>query len=183
MYVLMDKETMWSFFQKKKIKCPDGSVRFVYRNIDQAFPIHLRDVQSSLSAKLGVDGLAEGAAENKYASDVKALLFHIDETNKSLMLEFRSAYIAYEIHPCANWEKFDSSVREIRSVAQRTAQLKIKVRLMIECMKEGGASKQSTIDMVLREISASHPTISLPSAASSEMASARVLAEELSRRD
>lgn len=89
----------WS--KKRTVKCQDGTERYVYRNIDDIFPIYLKEVKASAKAAASAANDLSGEAAAQYEDKISELLFHIDEYNKSSQTQLRSAYVIYEADPCA----------------------------------------------------------------------------------
>lgn len=171
-------EFISNLFSKHKVKCPDGSVRYVYRNIDKAFPMFLGDIKNEISAGIKNKEFGSANATKKYNSDIRSILIQIDETNQSMMLNFRVAYIGFESNPCQNSEKFNADLDEIRRCGQHNHELKVKVNAIIRYLELGG-NHSKEIETILCEISASYPQIALPSAAALEMREAEKNAGEM----
>jgi hypothetical protein len=53
----------WPFSKTYKIKCPDGTIKTVYRNIDHAFPLFIPGWQADIAADVKAQEL--GAAHLK----------------------------------------------------------------------------------------------------------------------
>ncbi len=91
------------FFSKTFIhKCPDGTIRIIYKNIDHAFPLSIKDQKGTIDGELSLEQVKTGKLKAEYESKITGLLFNINEQNQSLMINFRFAYAAFQADPCGN---------------------------------------------------------------------------------
>src|SRR5436189_4690054 len=90
------------FSKTYKHKCPDGTVRIIHKNMDDAFPLSVMDKKESVNADLASKKLGTAKLKTEYESKIKGLLFNINEQNQSLMINFRFAYAAFQADPCGN---------------------------------------------------------------------------------
>ena len=100
----------WSRFE---VRCSDGP-RFVYRNVDYVFPLYFKDVKRSAAAALQGLKKIRAKVSSRYESDIRGILFTIDEKNRSIQAHFRAAYVVYACAPCKNLEYLEKAVEEIR---------------------------------------------------------------------
>jgi hypothetical protein len=42
----------WPFSKTYRVKCPDGSVKSVYRHVDDAFPLYIQGWQGDFNAEI-----------------------------------------------------------------------------------------------------------------------------------
>jgi hypothetical protein len=127
---------IFSFFSKTwKHKCPDGTVRIIHKNIDAAFPLALRDKQNKFGAELEAQKQASLNLNSEYASKIQGLLYNINEQNHSLMMTLRSAYIAFQTHPCGGDGFFQRQVERVNHEQYRLMELKAQITGLIAIAK------------------------------------------------
>lgn len=102
---------LWKATYKRR--CPDGSVKAVYRNVDEAFPLYIQgwDAKAAVSLESVVGGPVNVGAQ--YATHLQGLLYSLDDLNQSLMMVFRAAYMCFKADPCANEAFFTRQVAEL----------------------------------------------------------------------
>jgi hypothetical protein len=127
------------------LRCPDGTLRTIYTDIDVAFPLFIEGWNAKLAAGLKASDLGTGELKGEYATKIEGLLFGLDELNRSLMMNFRSAYIAYSADPCANSGMLGRQIESIRTEQHRLQLL----RLQIQTLATLAASKQSNHERIM----------------------------------
>ena len=137
------------FFKRFKRKCPDGTVHWVYRNIDDAFPLFVSDKDTSLDSKINIDGIANGEVGAKYASRVKGLLFEMDSANRNIMIDFRGVYSVYQAEPCGNGKFFRVKVSEIIEDHKNLIQLKTKIEGLVSVLIANTVSEDGFLSAYL----------------------------------
>jgi len=131
----------WRWGKTYTVRCPDGSRKTVYRNIDDAFPLFIPGLQRDLSASFGgsakVAGVDKLKAEikNEYVTKVQGLLFAIDELTQSLIVNFRSVYLTYASDPCNMAGFLQRQVEKVIAEQQRLTKHRLNVRVFIELAK------------------------------------------------
>ena len=95
----------WNLFSKTYIvKCRDGSEQCVFKDPNDAFPLHIGRFDLGFAGRIKT-GLMQGAkldAEIHKRAD--ALLVEVHSRNSSLMAEFRAVYVVYKGDPCTHAE-------------------------------------------------------------------------------
>lgn len=121
---------MFNLFSKHyKIKCPDGSVRLIYKNVDDAFPMSLANNKWSANAN-GKDSVGNtGSIAAEASATVKEMLLVFDNVNKNIMLDYRSAYIYLQASPCTNMEEYHREERDIRRRIERAKRFEEVVKI------------------------------------------------------
>lgn len=117
----------WPFFRTRKIKCPDGTIRIVHKDIDDLFPLSISDNTSSLNGGLKIPEGLEANIGADLTKAIKGVLFSIDGNNSSLILDQRAAYTGYATNPC---EKADWYQRQIEDLSTRRHRLQEQERLL-----------------------------------------------------
>ncbi|WP_162799854.1 hypothetical protein [Pedobacter jeongneungensis] len=110
----------WPWSKTRKHRCLDGSVKLIFNNIDDAFPLALKDTNIKIEAEGAVQEAATANLKAEHQSKIQSLLFSITDQNQSLMMTFRSAYIGYTTDPCGDGGFF---TRQIESITQRQYRL------------------------------------------------------------
>jgi len=118
-----------------RVKCPDGTIRDVYKNVDDAFPLFIQGFQADVTAELkAIDGLS-AKAKAAYATKLQGLLYGLDEHNHSLMMNFRAVYVVFQSDPCGSIEFLRRSIEKLCEDQKRLSDLRTKVRALIELAK------------------------------------------------
>jgi hypothetical protein len=138
-----------NWFKRFKRKCPDGTIHWVYRNINDAFPLIVADVDTSFNGKVNVDGVAQTELGTKYASKIKGLLFELDSANQNIMIEFRAVYSVYQSEPCGNAKFFSTKIAEIIEDHKNLRQLKTKIEGLVSILGANSISEKGFVDAFL----------------------------------
>lgn len=117
----------WPFFRTRKIRCPDGTVRIVHKDIDDLFPLSISDHAVKADGGLKIPESLEANIGAELAKAIKGVLFSIDGNNNSLILDQRAAYTGYAASPC---EKADWYQRQIQDLSTRRHRLQEQERLL-----------------------------------------------------
>ncbi len=143
----------WPFGKTYSQRCPDGSIKTVYRNIDDAFPLFIPGWQGDVTAGAGASAAAAGLGDVKaevkgaYASKVQAVVFAIDELTQTVMINFRSVYLAFATDPCANSDFLRREIEKLVAEQQRIARLRIQAKALIELAR---AQPDQTVEILWR---------------------------------
>jgi hypothetical protein len=149
----------------------------VYRNVDEAFPLYVRDHEKSVSASIR-DATGFGAETDiAFKNQIGTVLFSLDELNSSTMMDFRAAYIAYSNDPCNNGEFFNREIVRIREGRNYLQELKMKIAGVITSLSAGGEA--SGAGRILHEVLTSLKLEPLADVAAQEIEDARDAAELL----
>lgn len=89
------------------IKCPDGTTRIIYKNVDKAFPLCIPGWQGKMGATIEAVKGEPANLNAEYQTQIQGLLYSLDELNQSLMMTFRAAYVSYQSNPCQNTASFN----------------------------------------------------------------------------
>jgi hypothetical protein len=114
------------------VKCPDGTTRIIYKNIDKAFPLHIPGWDGKINASIEAIKGSPANLAAEYQSKIQGLLFSLDELNQNLMLEFRTVYISFQSNPCKNSDSFERQVEKMIHEQTRLTQLRIQIRGLTE---------------------------------------------------
>jgi hypothetical protein len=169
------------FKKTRTLRCPDGTTRTIYKNVNDAFPLYIPGWQGDMSANAAASSaqlpLDKAAAELKgsYASKVQGLLIGIDELTQALMLNFRTVYVVYEANPCANSEFLAIEVRKLVAEQQRLSKLRIQVRALIDIVKSR-PSETVAILTLFKDVAGNVGGVMVADVATLEIREARELA-------
>ncbi len=123
------------FSKTYKVRCPDGSVKTVYKNVDDAFPLHVPGWKANLSATGKFIDKVDANVKAEYSTAIHGLLFALDEFNKGLMITFRGAYVVYQNDPYKYADFFEREVAKILEDQRHLRILKIQIDGLIELAK------------------------------------------------
>lgn len=97
----------------KRVDCPDGTFRFVYKSLDYAFKIELQDWSAGVDTQLKNLQLQTLEARLELQKHISGLLIEFDEINRSLYVDFRGLYSAYTNNPCDLDKWYAEEVRKL----------------------------------------------------------------------
>ncbi|WP_188416320.1 hypothetical protein [Mucilaginibacter galii] len=92
----------WPGAKSYTFKCPDGTTRTIYKDINEAFPLAIRDAKSKIDSDIKAEKLAAAKISVDYQTKVSNILYRLSDENESLMLNFRTTYLAFISDPCGN---------------------------------------------------------------------------------
>ena len=131
----------WPFSKMRRIRCPDGSERTVFKNPDDAFPLLAKDWSASVKATTETLKELQVSLALELQQSIAGLLVQIDEANRTMQLNFRAVYVVYLIDPCRQLAWLKRRVKEIienESVLRRTRMEIAKIK----CLMDLGYDKQ-----------------------------------------
>ena len=178
----------WIFGKTYRHKCPDGSNRIIYRNIDDAFPLYIKTAKTSVNLDGGVSaeslgvGGAKGHIGTNFENQIEGLLYSINELNNSCMIHFRTIYATYATSPCKNDDFLQRNVTKVIDDQHRVSRLQIQARLLIELVRshpENTVEILTAIKELAGEVGGKQSTV----AANIEIREVRQLADEWTKRN
>ena len=92
----------WPFGKIKKIKCPDGTERLVYKDPEDAFPFFAKDWSTKFDSMLKATQEIQGKLGASCESNINGFFTQLDQANRSIQIHFRAIYVLYTVNPCAN---------------------------------------------------------------------------------
>jgi hypothetical protein len=107
------------FFKTRKVICLDGTERFVYKDIDDVFPLSVSDRSKKLNSDVKIPDTVDAKFAVEISQAIKSLMFTIDENNGSLVLEQRGAYSVYAANPCEAYERYGRHIEDLSHRRQR----------------------------------------------------------------
>jgi len=112
-------------------KCPDGTVRIIHKNLDEAFPLSVKDKKGTTNVDIAAQKLGSAKLKTEYETKIRGLLFSINEQNQSLMINFRFAYAAFQADPCNNNGFITRQAEHFSQGQQRLMELKTQITGLI----------------------------------------------------
>lgn len=171
----------WFWSKTHQVRCKDGSVRLIHKNIDHALPLSISNSQTDLSANLkGLEQL-KGAAKAKYEKKIQGLLYSLNEQNQSLMMSFRSIYIAFQSNPCENDGFLKRETEKLLDEQGKLSDLKIKINALI-ALASTAPNNIIEINNLFGIIASTLGGAAIAPAASAEIADTRAEAKRLLER-
>lgn len=138
-----------NWIKRFKRKCPDGTIHWVYRNINDAFPLIVVDKDTSFNSKVNVEGVGQTELGTKYVSKIKGLLFELDSANQNIMIEFRAVYSVYQGEPCGNAKFYSTKISEIIEDHKNLRQLKTKIEGLVSILSTNNISESGFVNAFL----------------------------------
>ena len=167
----------WPFSKTYKHPCPDGTVRIVHRCVDDAFPLFIPGWEGKMNGNLeDLKGSPVNLAA-EYTTKIKGLLFSLDDLNQSLMMAFRSSYIAFQTDPCSSDGFFKRQVGKIIDEQHRLTKLRVQIRGLIS-LAEMNNNNPEKVWPIYQQIVDQIGGSSVKAAASLEIAESRKIADE-----
>ena len=133
------------FTKTRKVKCPDGTERFVYNNLNDVFPLSVSENSSKINTDLKVPETVDAKFAAEISQAIKSLMFTIDENNGSLVLEQRGAYSVYAANPCEGYERYS---RHIEDLSHRRQRLQEQQRLLGALMALAQSPKANPNELI-----------------------------------
>jgi len=122
----------WPWSKTYTVRCPDGSTKIVHRNVDNAFPLHIRGWKANLVGSIDTLNGPGGQIKTEYASTIHGLLFSLDELNSGLSLTFRATYVAYQASPCTHADFLAREIAKILEEQRRILALKVQIDGLVQ---------------------------------------------------
>lgn len=121
----------WPFAKTRFVRCPDGSIKTVYKTFDDAFPLYIPGWQGEVAAQSEIQGMP-AQMNAKYATQIHGLLVGLDELNRGVMFDFRIAYMAYVNDPCAHSGFFQREVEKMLDAQRLMRERRVKLQALVQ---------------------------------------------------
>ncbi len=115
----------------RKVKGPNGRIKTVYKDVDDAFPLYIKGWKAKLEATGKALDKAEVNINAESTTLIHGLLFSLDEFNNELMMKFRVAYVHYQSDPFENNGYFERSIGKILDEHGRLKACSLKINGLI----------------------------------------------------
>lgn len=169
----------WPFSKTYQITCPDGTVRIIHKNIDDACPLTIKNWKAGVSADLKEEiSQLNGKISGKYENEIKGFLFGLNDQNESLMMSFRAAYMGVQINPCENNGFFLRELEKLLENQQRLTELKMKISALIQ-LAINYPQETDRWQSIVNEIAARLGGSAIPIAASNAMIESKTEIQKL----
>lgn len=143
----------WPFSKIRKIKCPDGRERYVFKNLDDVFPLAATDWSARGEATVQALRECRAGLSGSFERYIQGFFAQLDEANRSLQFDFRAIYAAYITAPCE--QRQDSWLRQrTREVIEREGEFRKKLLEIIDRVESfrQGALDEQTLKQALADI-------------------------------
>jgi len=140
------------FSKTYKHKCPDGTIRIIHRNVDNAFPLFIQTAKSKTNADIqGIKGV-KGRLSTEHQTKIEGVLYELNEMNSSLMMKFRSAYILFQSNPCGSHETFSVEILKINNEHHSMMILRTKIKGLLDLAGNNNIEALSVYKGILKLI-------------------------------
>jgi len=168
----------WPFWKTYKVRCPDGTVKTVYRQIEDAFPLYIPGWEGKININLAALQNLPADLGAEYATKIQGLLYSLDDLNQSLMMSFLGAYMVYKSDPCKKAEFFEKQVEELIKEQHRLRTLKMQIQGLIS-LAEVHRNASDQFIQAFKEIVNQLGGASIVEAASIEIVETRNIAKKM----
>lgn len=168
----------WYWSKTYTVNCPDGTTRTVYRDIDHACPLCIPGWKADVSADIKNLSNLSADASLKYETQIHGLLYSLNEQNQSLMMSFRTVYLAFQSNPCGNDAFFQRELEKLLDEQRKISTLKIKIAALVQLISTC-PTDTGKLTAVFCELAAIAGGSSVASAASLAIADSRAIAQKL----
>ena len=103
----------WPFGRERRIRCPDGSYRYVFKNPHHAFPLIAQEWITKATASADTLNQLKGEVSGEIASRIGGLLFQLDSKNASVQQKCCATYVVYKVDPCGKDAWLEQEVKQI----------------------------------------------------------------------
>ena len=147
---------VYIFSKTRPVKCPDG-IKYVYKDVNDAFPFYLKGFEANLSASINPtfpDNLQFAA---QYKTKVDELSTLLDMKNKDLTLSFRCIYAVFQADPCNKIDYLASEVKQLITAHQKFKQQSLEIKAFIKLANTNAsdpnqlATKFSHLEKLIRD--------------------------------
>lgn len=166
----------WPRFSKTyKHTCPDGNVVIIYKDINDAFPLHIEGFEAKVGGNFATMG-ESASMKAEYATLVQGLMYSLNELNQSIMINFRSVYLAYQSNPCNDNGFFKRQVEKIVDEQHQLTRLNIQVQGLMT-LAENDPDNRDNIILIYQQIVHQLGGTTVPTATSLEITENREYAQ------
>ena len=172
---------VWPFPKTYKVKGPNGQIKTVYRDVNDAFPLYIKGWKANLKAAVKVLDKASVDIKAEHATAIHGLLFAVDEFNQGLMMTFRGAYILYQSDPYEHSGFFEREVAKLLDEQKRLRILKVKIDGLIELAKLQSEHSDEFVKVLANIVDSVDPSIA-PQVASQRSAEKIAEAKQITKK-
>ncbi len=130
------------FSNYRIVTCPDGSVRYVYKDPDKVFPLEASKWKAQV--ELAANMLEEISAHVGVGitNDISGFYTLIDQANGSMQLAFRGLYHVYSTNPCEKHEWLSIETQKLIENENRLRRLNTMLATLRTMVASGATSEQ-----------------------------------------
>jgi hypothetical protein len=136
---------MFSWLKTKNHKCPDGTTKTVYRNVDDAFPFFLPGIKTKVGGDVNVPATVSVGVKAEYEEKALGLLVKLDDWNNSLMMSFRAAYVVYQGDPCSSYGYLQREVSGIMRKHELIQRIRLQIDGLLTLVKNSGGKNLTQV--------------------------------------
>jgi hypothetical protein len=155
-----------------KVKCPDGSPRFVPYDFDDAFPLELREADRRTRVRIEVMDQVSAELEQSHAERIREGLFRISSTNDTMMMKLRALYSVYTNDPCGQSGYYAAEISKLVDDHRRSSDLLMHLDTLLNMARLGSKPNLEIVGQILKVIT------ELPGFVSNEATSAIAASRE-----
>lgn len=134
---------------RRKVRCPDGTVKYVYRHVDDAFPLELTTSSTQLKANLDAAQELTAGIESSYSTTIQGMLYSISQKNESLMMSLRALYVLFQGDPCANAALFNENVVQLVKEQSRLNDVSTRLHALATLLQGNQAPSETILTKLL----------------------------------
>jgi hypothetical protein len=142
----------WPWSKFKSVKCPDGSIQHVYRDLNDVFPLVFRDAKRESTAAIKALESVNIDLGQATATQLRGLAIAINERNSSLQSHLRAAYALYIAAPCKKLDDLSKAIHDLREEEAKLLAAKYAVDQIVSIISAGGLSKDIISQMVAEKV-------------------------------
>lgn len=132
---LINMKFKWLYPKTYKYKCPDGTTKIVYRNIDDAFPLFIPGWEGKVKNNVKAIESISVSMDADYATKIQGLLYDLNEFNQSLVMNFRTIYAYFQSDPCSNNNFFQRQIEKIVDEQHKLTNLNVQIQGLIHLVE------------------------------------------------
>lgn len=121
----------------------------MHRNVDDALPLALRDARRSTNGSIEEFFGAKVELRAEYETQIRGLLFALDDENKNLVVQFRAMYLAYMSNPCDSFDWFTKGIDDLTKGQQRLTTARMYLHALIELAQDQRNNRTKILDTYL----------------------------------
>lgn len=135
-----------------KVKCCDGSTKYVHYDVNDAFPLELRESDKRSRARVDVMQQVSGELERSYADRIRAGLFSLSKTNDTMMVNFRAVYTVYQSDPCGQTAYLATETKKVIDEHRRSNDMLMRLDVLLNMAQLGSKPSAEIVGQILNII-------------------------------
>jgi hypothetical protein len=128
----------WPWSRQRQVDCGNNRMRFVFKNIDHAFPFYFKEAKASVAGTISGLHNLKGKIGAQYEEKIHHLLVKVNENNASVQSHLRAAYVLYMAAPCEKLEYLEAAIEAIRQDERNLRRAEVAVQNIKGLLGRGG---------------------------------------------